>query len=263
MMELGIISYDISENAFQYVDSLGLKNMEICTNDGTDIEDMLAKADSVAALSQKYGIKICSVGCWGVPRINDDNSFNEVWLQKEKMQIDFCAKVGCPVYNTGCNYLEGESFYQNCTNAIQYFKVLLAYGKEKGVKIATYNCRWNSFVHSDPAWTVIHGALPELGIKYDPSHATYAGADVLSEMKKWGHRFYHVHIKGSLVIDGERFDDPPAGLDQTNWGAFLAVLYAKKYDGVLSIEPHSENWSGELGRRGVEFTIRYIKNLMV
>lgn len=75
---------------------------------------------------------------------------------------------------------------------------------------------------------MIHGHLKDLWIKYDPSHSRYAkGADYLSEMKKWGDRFAHVHIKGSMLIDGERFDDPPAGMDQTDWGAFMAVLYAK------------------------------------
>ena len=82
-------------------------------------------------------------------------------------------------------------------------------------------------------------------------------------MKKWGKRFAHVHIKGSLQIDGERFDDPPAGLDGTNWGAFMAVLYANGYDGTLSIEPHSDIWrEGALGDAGVDYTIKLIRSLM-
>ena len=113
-------------------------------------------------------------------------------------------------------------------------------------------------------WDIIHGHLKDLWIKYDPSHCVYArGANYLSEMKKWGKRFAHVHIKGSLLVDGERFDDPPAGLDQTNWGAFMEMLYAAGYDGNLSIEPHSDIWrSGALGDAGVRYTIQYIRSLM-
>jgi sugar phosphate isomerase/epimerase len=104
--------------------------------------------------------------------------------------------------------------------------------------------------------------LPELGIKYDPSHARYAGRDYLKESRDWGGRFHHVHIKGSIIIDGQRFDDPPAGLDQTDWGTFMAILYGQGYQGGLSIEPHSHVWHGELGDKGVQFTIDYMRRMM-
>jgi sugar phosphate isomerase/epimerase len=66
-----------------------------------------------------------------------------------------------------------------------------------------------------------------------------------------------------LIIDGKRFDDPPAGLDQTDWGAFFSILYAKNYQGGLSIEPHSQVWKGELGEKGVNFTVNYMKKLLL
>ena len=113
------------------------------------------------------------------------------------------------------------------------------------------------------AWTVIHGFLPELGIKFDPSHSRYAGGDYLREMRDWGERFYHVHIKGSVIINGERFDDPPAGLDQTDWQSFMAILYAKGYSGGLSIEPHSHNWEGELGEKGLDYTVNFMRKLVL
>lgn len=38
---------------------------------------------------------------------------------------------------------------------------------------------------------------------------------------------------------------------------------AKGYDGGLSIEPHSPVWKGELGERGIAYTIRYFRDLML
>jgi sugar phosphate isomerase/epimerase len=140
--------------------------------------------------------------------------------------------------------------------------MLIEYGKAKGVRIATYNCHWNNFIVDDMAWKLIYSHLPELGIKYDPSHARYAGQDYLKEMRDWGSRFLHVHVKGSVNITGKRFDDPPAGLDQTDWGTFMAILYGFGYEGGLSIEPHSEIWSGKLGDRGVKYTVEYLNNLL-
>ena len=79
------------------------------------------------------------------------------------------------MYITGCNYVEELSYYENCSFAIAYFEKLIARGKEKGVKIAVYNCRWNNFVCNPMAYTVIHGYLKDLYIKYDTSHCIYDG----------------------------------------------------------------------------------------
>jgi sugar phosphate isomerase/epimerase len=80
--------------------------------------------------------------------------------------------------------------------------------------------------------------------------------------KNWGERFYHVHIKGSLIVDGKRVDDPPAGLDQTDWGSFMAILYSQHYEGGLSIEPHSRTWAGELGDKGIDYTVNMMRTLL-
>ena len=41
------------------------------------------------------------------------------------------------------------------------------------------------------------------------------------------------------------------------------IGYAKGYEGGLSIEPHSANWHGELGERGIDYTVRYFRELML
>jgi sugar phosphate isomerase/epimerase len=191
-----------------------------------------------------------------------ENGVNEEEFAISCRLVDAAARLGCGVFVTGVNYVEGISLYDNYRHAIAYLERLIQYASGRGVRVAVYNCRWNNFIVGDEQWRVVLGHLPELGIKYDPSHAIYDGADYLKEMRDWGERFYHVHIKGSVRIGGERFDDPPAGLDQTDWGTFMAVLYAKGYAGGLSIEPHSRTWTGELGDRGIDFTIRYMKRLL-
>ncbi|MBR0112841.1 MAG: sugar phosphate isomerase/epimerase, partial [Clostridia bacterium] len=172
---------------------------------------------------------------------------------------DAAAIIGCPVYNVGVNYTESKGFYENCRIAIDYLSALLDYAKDKGVKIATYNCDWANFIYNDRAWSVIHTALPALGIKYDASHCLSRRGDYLKELRDWGDRVYHVHIKGVLYIDGDGYDDAPAGLDQINWGAVMDILYTKDYDGMLSIEPHSGYWKGKKGQWGIDFTINYIR----
>ena len=70
-------------------------------------------------------------------------------------------------------------------------------------------------------------------------------------------------VKHELAVNGVHVDDPPAGLDQINWRALLALLYKAGYAGNLSIEPHSSTWQGDLGERGLDLTIRYMRSLMV
>jgi len=265
-MKLGIIAYfdqeKFCEEAFRSAKEKGLEFLEFCINDGDDVNAYISETPKLRTSLEKYDLEVGSVGRWGATRILKDGSINSEELETEKSIIRWCHDIGCKVYVTGCNYVDSLSLYENCTSAIRYFEALIVYGKENGVQIAVYNCRWNNFVHSDPIWSIILGHLPDLFIKYDTSHSVYDNGDYLLETQKWGHRFAHVHIKGSLIIGGERYDDPPAGMDQINWGAFLSALYRVGYNGNLSIEPHSETWKGELGEKGVNYTIRYMRNLM-
>lgn len=259
-MKLGIIGW-IDELSFQKATDRKLEFIELCVNDRD--EEFLNELEQTKAYSDKYNMPIASVGRWGANKINQEGNPIDEELVVDFKLIEAAAHLNSPVYLTGCNYVEELSYYENITAAIKYFEKLIAHGKEHGVKIATYNCRWNNFVHSDPTWSLIHGYLKDLGIKYDTSHCIYDGGDYLAESKKWADRFVHVHIKGALVIEGERYDDPPAGLDQTDWRSFMNVLYTKGYDVGLSIEPHSAYWQGELGEKGIDFTIKFMRDLML
>lgn len=263
MMKLGMIT-DFKEDAYKRAQSKGLEFVEFCVNanESDYHQEFAAKAPETKNKLEALGLFTGSVGRWGANKIKADGSINEEELKADALLIEAASKLQCHVYVTNCNYNDSISLFANYDMAIKYFEKLLALGKEHGVAIATNNCRWNNFVTSDPAWSVIHGHLPELKIKFDPSHCAYDGGDYLAEMHKWGHRFEHVHIKGVLQAAGERVDDPPAGLDTINWGAFMSALYAVGYDKTLAIEPHSGVWTGELGEKGLDFTIKMMKTLI-
>lgn len=261
-MKLGIIN-GWEEGHFKAVSEKGLQAVEFCINDKYDSFEVLQKADEIKKNSEKYSVAVGSIGRWGMKRIDEDGNVIPSALEHDKNLILLASKVGCPVYNVGCNYTEDKTYYENCLIAIEYFKLLLDFARDKNVKIATYNCDWANFVYDEKSWAVIHGALPELGIKYDVSHAFNRGADYLKELSDWGNRVYHFHIKGYLQISGKHFDDPPAGLDSINWGAVMALLYINGYNGMLSIEPHSRKWQGAVGQWGVDFTINYMRKFIM
>ena len=261
-MELGIIAPPFADS-FKKVHDRGLKWVEFTMNIGANIDEYEQRLQEMKDESEKWGVKVSSIGRWGAEKTDDDGNVKEEELDADLRLIKSCGFLGCKVYVTGFNEAKNRSYYQNCTGAIAYFKRLIEEGKKYGVKIATYNCEWNSFIVRDEQWKIIHGELPELGIKFDTANAVYNHCDYLAQTRDWGKRFYHVHLKGHLIIEGQRYDDPPAGLDQTDWDSFFAMLYGQGYDGVVSIEPHSEYWNGELGEKGIEYTIAYFKKLLI
>lgn len=264
-MKLGIIAEPV-EQSFSDAKKRKISSLEICLHPTTGLDMYYAKIEKIRGIKKyitQYGIDIASIGSWGSDKLDESGKVIESEIKMGYELIDLAAEVDCKNVVVGANYIDNMSYLDNVLAAIQYIEKLLAYAKDKNVKISTYNCRWNNFIVDDMAWTMIHGHLKELGIKYDPSHAIYAGGDYLSEMKKWGSRFHHVHIKGALVIDNERFDDPPAGMDQINWGAFMAILYAHKYDACVSLEPHSQNWKDDLGDKGIDFSANYMQQFLL
>ncbi len=260
-MKLGIIGQP-KEESFMLAKDKGLDFLEFCINKGHDTGEFFKDMDHLKHWKEKYGIEIGSIGRWKSEPILLGGLISKDELELSYALIDAAAELECQNYVCGCNYIDQLSYYENCTVAMGYLEKLIEHGRQKNVKIATYNCRKSNFICNPMAWTVIHGHLKELGIKYDTANSRYDGADYLKEAAEWGSRFNHVHIKGSMMIDGKRFDDPPAGMDQTDWPSFMSILYAKNYSGGLSLEPHSSVWTGELGSKGIDFSIDYLRKLM-
>lgn len=263
-MQLGVI-YPYDDEGFKAAKKLGLEFIEICYNIGNDCEKFYREdLPLLLKRTDKYGVAVGSIGRWGTDKIDDDGNIIEEELKNSYLLIDACSALGCKVFNTGVNYVDNFSLYENAGFAISFLEKLIEYGKARGVDIATINCDWNNYIREPMTWELIHGYLKDLGIKYDPSHCINAGSGkYLDEAAKWGKRFYHVHIKGTVnTKDCGHIDDPPAGLDDINWGSFMAILYKAGYNRTLSIEPHSGTWRGDLGDWGVKYSVDYINKIL-
>lgn len=266
-MKLGMICYEdfgtLDLEILRGIREKGLSFAEFCVNVDTPPDAFLQKEALLVQAKQELGLGVGSIGRWGSFRLSEDATINETEFQNDCRLIDLAARLETPVFVAGCNYAGAKSAYENLMGAVAYFERLLDHAKGSGVKIAVCNCDWNNFLCADPMRDIVLGHLPELCVKFDASHSYYAGRDYLSEIKKWGSRIAHMHIKGGLIIDGTRFDDPPAGLDQLDWNSIFATLYAVGFQGNLSIEPHSDVWKGRLGDQGLDYTIRYIQNFLL
>ena len=261
-MTLGIIEKGINETAFAHAAGFGLDFVEFCVNGDCNEADLLEHIPELKDWMKKYGVAIGSIGRWKTTILDESGNIVPEEQELAKKLMSAAAELGCDNYVCGCNYCEKLSLDENIRQAVSFFSQVLA-DRPQGMKVSVYNCWKMNFVDRPEIWTRMLPQLPELGIKYDPSHAINGGRDYLRELLDWGDRAYHVHLKGSMVIDGEHVDDPPAGMDQTNWLAVLAILRAKGYDRGLSIEPHSPVWKGALGEKGIAYTVEYFDSLLV
>ena len=261
-MKLSIIN-GWEDGHFAAVKAKGLSAVEFCINGKINSAEVLAIKEQIKASSEKYGVEVASIGRWGMDRLDCEGNIIPEAVQHDKNLIDLASFLGCPVFNAGCNRVEGMDYYDNCRAAVRYLGGLIDYAKDKNVKIAVYNCDWCNFIWCEKAWSFVLGQLPELGIKYDPSHCVHRGGDPYKEVLDWGERIYHFHLKGTQMVAGESVDDPPAGLDDLNWRKMISLLYRANYDGALSIEPHSHHWRGAKGQWGIDFTVNYMKQFIM
>ncbi|WNS43995.1 sugar phosphate isomerase/epimerase [Paenibacillus sp. MMS20-IR301] len=261
-MRLGIIA-QVSEESFSEARRRGLSFLEFTVNEGDDVEAFCSQLEQIAEWSANYNVAVGSIGRWKSLRIDEQGEIIQEELERCYKLIDAASRLNCRSFVAGCNYVDELSLYANCTAAIAFFSELLAYAKTRNVQVSTYNCRKVNFVNTPDIWSIIHGHLPELGIKYDPSHARFFGGDYLQEALDWGHRFTHVHLKGSLLVNGKKVDEPPAGMDQTDWRSFIAVLRATGYDAGLSIEPRKSALPDELADKGIDYSAEYFRKLLL
>ena len=260
-MRLGRIQNDYTKEGFNLVASQGLDFIEICCNNDEDSEKLIGYVNAVNEEIKRTGIDVSCVGRWNHELQKDGAIVPEKETLYHRL-LDAAIALGAKTFVCGINYDETVSLYKNYNNAIAFFEKLIKRADGR-IKIAVQNCDWNNFIVSPKEWEVVLGELPDLYIKYDPSHAYNRGADYIREMSEWGERIAHFHVKGTVHGGAKKIADPPAGMDDIAWGAVFATLYSTGYKGDLSIEPHSSVWQGELGDFGVRFTTNFIRQFII
>ena len=300
-MKLGIIMPPKPES-FDEAKKLGLDFVEFDLNPGEFFGmpkwDLADRREELKAASQRTGVEVGAVGRWASHILDENGQIIPAELDEVKAIIDFGAFLGAKHYLCSVNYVKELSYYKNITAAIKVLNKIVAYAKDHGMETAIVNCMMGgNYIRTPEQWKLVLPEVPGLGIKYDPSHSFVHGGQngaYLEEGLEWGSYFKYCHIKG-VIQRGEShepddwammdfikahpelkdellkktlgpnnyYDNPPAGIDVINWRAFFAILYKYGYDGYLAIEPHSATWQGEKGDKGVRYTIKYIRDLII
>ena len=261
-MRLGRIQNNYTAQGFDKVKEQGLEFIEICCNNAEEANALIAAKDDVLAQIKRTGIDVSCIGRWNHD-ILADGGIDPKSKQNYLALLDTAIALGAKTFVCGVNYDKSISLYRNYQNAIAFLGELCERAKGKNIKVAVQNCHWNNFILTPEQWKVVLGELPDLYIKFDASHTYNRGGDYLAELSDWCERVAHVHIKGTTIAGSKTVADPPAGMDDIKWRSLFAILYARGYNGDLSIEPHSAVWKNEMEDRGIAFTQKFIREFLV
>lgn len=300
-MKLGIISAPEAQSLV-HAKELGLDFVEFDLNPsaffGRPLDEITPKLEEIKAAVAETGVEVGAVGRWASHILDANGDVIEEEWSEVKKAIDFGAALGAKYYLCSVAYVKELSYYKNITAAIKVLNQIVAYAKDKNMECAIVNCMMgDNYIRTPEQWKLVLDEVPGLGIKYDPSHSFVHGGEkgaYMKEAMEWGQHFTYCHVKGviqlgdsdeaehwkmyelmmqdpelaeklrpTMMTPKHNYDNPPAGIDSINWRAFFAALYMHDYDGYLSIEPHSATWRGEKGEKGVKYTIKYIRDLML
>lgn len=259
-MKIGFITNGTEED-LQFAKEQGIPCVEV--NIHQNLAEWEARKENYRALLERYGIEVNAMGIWGKNYISPDETERQMCLQELKRHIDLAAFLGAKVVMTGGGVNPNYTIEKQALEACEQLASLVDYAESKALKFAFYNCHWTNHITGPEAWEVVLERLPSVGIKFDPSHPFYEGEEYLLHARDYGHRFYHLHAKGCLKIGGKPFDDPPAGMDQIDWGSLFAILYKHNYQGDVNIEPHSATWMGDRYYKGILFSKRFLEQWLL
>ena len=266
-IRLGFIAHNNDEGEIRWASENGIPLVEY--NYHLEFDDSFPESEQVADWLKQYGVRVSAVGCWGQEFISLDAGKREAAIRRLKNAIEFARRLDCPVVMTGGGEREGDDTASQLKDVVEVYKGIPEYAAERGVKVCFYNCRWANCVIGPQAWDTVLQALPGIGIKFDPSHPYHDGDDPYAQLADYGEHVFHFHAKEVMYIGGlpqqggKAADEPMAGMGDFHWGKLIALLYQAKYNGVVSIEPHSRTWSGEMVHPGILLAKRELERFLI
>ncbi|MGI8923798.1 MAG: sugar phosphate isomerase/epimerase family protein [Fimbriimonadales bacterium] len=259
-IRLGFIA-EHDESDIKWAQGNGLPNVEY--NYHVDFDDSFPQATQMHLWLRQHLVHACALGCWGQDFISKDAAKRDEALRRLKHTIDYAAHLHCPIVMTGGGDREGDQLDAKLKDVVAIYKGIPEYAEERNVRVCFYNCPWANCVTGPAAWDVVLKQLPGIGIKFDPSHPYNAGDDPYAHLADYGEHVIHFHAKEVLKVGDRVVDEPMAGQGDFDWGKLIGILYKKRYKGVISIEPHSETWSGAMRRPGILIAKRELERFLV
>src|SRR5215203_5826973 len=160
-----------------------------------------------------HGLDISSLAFY--PNILDpDPSVSGPAIEHLKKVIDAAVLLEVPIVGTFIGADLTKYADQNLETFATVWPPLIAYARERGIKIAIENCpmlwqqTWpggTNLAYSPAIWRRMFEIIPDdnFGLNFDPSHLIWQFIDEVRPIKDFSDRIFHVHAK-DMEIDREQ-----------------------------------------------------------
>jgi sugar phosphate isomerase/epimerase len=214
-------------------------------------------------------ITISTLGMFGNPL--EQQELDLATLQGWKDCIDNARHFGATCVAGFTGRLRGKSLTDSLTRYREVWSDLAKRAADNGIKLAFENCAMNgnwqtgdwNIAHNPDAWELMFNETPDdnLGLEWEPCHQLVYLIDPVPQIRKWAHKFFHIHGKDATVrwdvirehgIFGKEkfvFMRTP-GFGDSNWTDIISALRLAGYSGSIDIE----GWHDPVYRDALEMT---------
>ena len=190
-----------------------------------------------------------------------------------KKVIDAAALLGVNEINTFIGRDKNKSVDENFERFREVWKPLIAYAKERKVRVGIENCpmiftndEWpggNNLATTPRIWRRMFSEIRSdyFGLNYDPSHLLWQQMDYVKPLYEFRDKIFHVHLKDAKVYHDKlnevgimatplEFHSPKLpGLGDINWAAFVSALNDIRYHGPVCVEVEDKSYENSLEER--------------
>jgi len=224
-------------------------------------------------------VKIDTLGMFGNPLEGGEKDV--ATLRGWEALIDSAHLFGARTIAGFTGRLRGQPLEASLPRYKEVWGELSRRAADKGVRLAFENCAmdgnwaagdWN-IAHNPDAWELMFDALPRdnLGLEWEPCHQLVYLIDPLPQIRKWAHKFFHVHgkdatVRWDVVREHGVFGKFPfvqmrtPGFGDTDWTRVISELRLAGYSGCIDIEGwHDPVYRDELEMTGQVRGLEYLK----
>jgi sugar phosphate isomerase/epimerase len=287
-VKIGLITDSLSrlsfDDALDVAAQLGLSSVEVATGNWSEAPhaDLAALARSADARAQ-FAEKVAAHGLTVSALCANGNQLHPVSGEQHdrvvRDTIDVACALGVPTVVLMSGLPAGSAGdsvpnwvttawppenlavieYQWAEVALPYWKELVAFARDRGIRLAVEACGGQLVYSASTMQRLIDATDPEVvGANLDPSHLMWMGADIPSVIRTLGSSIFHVHAKDIRInrwisdrngildtvahtLPGERsWNYVTLGLGHPGgvafWADFVYTLRSVGYDGTLNIE---------------------------
>lgn len=243
-------------------------------------------ARNIRKLLNSLHLGISSLAFYPNPLDPDEATADAARTHLKKV-IDAAVLLDVPIVGTFIGADMAKYADANLETFAKVWPPLIAYAKERGIKIAIENCpmlwkqTWpggTNLAYSPSIWRRMFEIIPDdnFGLNFDPSHLIWQFIDEVRPIFDFKERIFHVHAKDMWLDREMLYQDGVLGagfnwaipklpgLGEVRWSALISALYQIGYDYVVSVEHEDRAFekTEELVKRGFYLTRDVLKPLI-